>query len=123
MTIFLTVFVFQPYEAIQARARVDQTSVFWDFDDWNLNKAGNSVIGMEVAIVFVNSDSGEVGRLISMPVLTLHLNIPFLRVTSLSMAMPVIGRTLLHGTRVTNLFSLLLLKTTTRSSSPILLVL
>ncbi|KAH0833832.1 family 3 glycoside hydrolase [Lanmaoa asiatica] len=52
----------QPYEAIQARARLDQTSVFWDFDDWNLDTAGNSVIDKEVAIVFVNSDSGEVGN-------------------------------------------------------------
>ena len=50
----------QPYEAIQARAILDQTSVFWDFDDWDLDQAGNSVIDKEVAIVFVNSDSGEV---------------------------------------------------------------
>ncbi|KAG2029707.1 glycoside hydrolase family 3 C-terminal domain-containing protein, partial [Suillus americanus] len=50
---------FWPYEAFQARARVDQTSVFWNFDDWNLANADNSVIGMEAAIVFVNSDSGE----------------------------------------------------------------
>ncbi|KAG0694111.1 glycoside hydrolase family 3 protein [Suillus ampliporus] len=52
-------YLISPYEAIQARARVDQTSVFWNFDDWNLDNAGNSVIGMEAAIVFVNSDSGE----------------------------------------------------------------
>ncbi|KAG2078523.1 glycoside hydrolase [Suillus decipiens] len=52
-------YLISPYEAIQARARVDQTSVFWNFDDWDLASAGNSVIGMEVAIVFVNSDSGE----------------------------------------------------------------
>lgn len=52
-------YLVSPYEAIQARARVDQTSVFWDFDDWDLAAAGNSVIGMEAAIVFVNSDSGE----------------------------------------------------------------
>ncbi|KAG2133786.1 glycoside hydrolase superfamily [Suillus bovinus] len=52
-------YLVSPYEAIQSRARVDQTSVFWDFDDWDLAKAGNSVIGMEAAIVFVNSDSGE----------------------------------------------------------------
>ena len=32
----------------------------WDFDDWNLASAGNDVIDKEVAIVFVNSDSGEV---------------------------------------------------------------
>ncbi|KAG1853149.1 glycoside hydrolase family 3 protein [Suillus subalutaceus] len=52
-------YLISPYEAIQARARVDQTSVFWNFDDWDLASAGNSVIGMETAIVFVNSDSGE----------------------------------------------------------------
>ncbi|KAG0701012.1 glycoside hydrolase superfamily [Suillus ampliporus] len=52
-------YLISPYEAIQARARVDQTSVFWNFDNWNLAKAGNSVIGMKAAIVFVNSDSGE----------------------------------------------------------------
>ncbi|KAL4062620.1 glycoside hydrolase family 3 protein [Scleroderma yunnanense] len=52
-------YLVSPYEAIQARARQDQTSVFWDFDNWDLARAGNSVIGMEVAIVFINSDSGE----------------------------------------------------------------
>ncbi|KAH7924412.1 glycoside hydrolase family 3 protein [Leucogyrophana mollusca] len=52
-------YLISPYEAIQQRARLDQTSVFWNFDDWNLDAAGNDVIGMEVAIVFVNSDSGE----------------------------------------------------------------
>ncbi|KAH7924411.1 family 3 glycoside hydrolase [Leucogyrophana mollusca] len=52
-------YLISPYEAIQARAREDQTSVFWNFNDWDLDAAGNDVIGMEVAIVFVNSDSGE----------------------------------------------------------------
>ncbi|KIN92798.1 glycoside hydrolase family 3 protein, partial [Pisolithus tinctorius Marx 270] len=52
-------YLVSPYEAIQARARQDQTSVFWDFDNWNLDQAGNSVITAEVAIVFINSDSGE----------------------------------------------------------------
>ncbi|KAF9228161.1 glycoside hydrolase family 3 protein [Gyrodon lividus] len=52
-------YLISPYEAIQARARFDQTSVFWNFDDWDLAKAGNSVVDKEVAIVFVNSDSGE----------------------------------------------------------------
>lgn len=52
-------YLISPYEAIQARARVDQTSVFWNFDDWHLANAGNSVIDIEAAIVFVNSDSGE----------------------------------------------------------------
>ncbi|EIW74780.1 glycoside hydrolase family 3 protein [Coniophora puteana RWD-64-598 SS2] len=48
-----------PYEAIQARAREDQTSVYWDFDNWDLWQAGNRVTDQSVAIVFVNSDSGE----------------------------------------------------------------
>ncbi|KAH7908219.1 family 3 glycoside hydrolase [Hygrophoropsis aurantiaca] len=52
-------YMISPYEAIQARAREDQTSVFWNFNDWDLDAAGNDVIGMDVAIVFVNSDSGE----------------------------------------------------------------
>ncbi|KAH7912075.1 family 3 glycoside hydrolase [Hygrophoropsis aurantiaca] len=52
-------YLISPYEAIQARAREDQTSVFWNFNDWDLDAAGNDVIGMDVAIVFVNSDSGE----------------------------------------------------------------
>ncbi|KAF9239474.1 glycoside hydrolase superfamily [Melanogaster broomeanus] len=52
-------YLVSPYEAIQARARVDQTSVFWDFDNWDLAAAASSVVDKEVAIVFVNSDSGE----------------------------------------------------------------
>ncbi|KAH0833831.1 glycoside hydrolase family 3 protein [Lanmaoa asiatica] len=52
-------FFCQPYEAIQARARVDQTIFSWDFDNWNLNNAASAVVDQEVAIVFVNSDSGE----------------------------------------------------------------
>jgi len=87
-----TVPAFQPYEAIQARARVDQTSVFWNFNDWDLASAGNSVIGMEAAIVFVNSDSGEVGHPTFISVLMTYLNITLLRVTSLLMEMRVIGR-------------------------------
>ncbi|EIW74755.1 glycoside hydrolase family 3 protein [Coniophora puteana RWD-64-598 SS2] len=52
-------YLVSPYEVIQARAREDQTSVFWDFDNWDLWQAGNRVIDMEVALVFINSDSGE----------------------------------------------------------------
>ncbi|KIK98288.1 glycoside hydrolase family 3 protein [Paxillus rubicundulus Ve08.2h10] len=52
-------YLISPYEAIQARARLDQTSVSWDFDNWNLATAASSAINKEVAIVFVNSDSGE----------------------------------------------------------------
>lgn len=55
----------QPYEAIQARARVDQTIFSWDFDNWDLNAAASAVVDQEVAIVFVNSDSGEVRNTVS----------------------------------------------------------
>ncbi|KAI6118095.1 glycoside hydrolase superfamily [Pisolithus sp. B1] len=52
-------YLISPYEAIQARARKDQTTVSWDFDNWDLDQAGNDAIPAEVAIVFINSDSGE----------------------------------------------------------------
>ncbi|KAL6304989.1 family 3 glycoside hydrolase [Sparassis latifolia] len=52
-------YLISPYEAIQTRAREDQTSVFWDFDDWDLEQAATRALDVEVAIVFVNSDSGE----------------------------------------------------------------
>jgi beta-glucosidase len=55
----LFTYLISPYEAIQARARLDQTSVSWDFDNWDLVAAASSVVDKEVAIVFVNSDSGE----------------------------------------------------------------
>ena len=48
-----------PLEAIQARARKDHTTVSWLLDDFNLNAAGNSAQFKDVAIVFLNSDSGE----------------------------------------------------------------
>ncbi|EJD05237.1 uncharacterized protein FOMMEDRAFT_81241, partial [Fomitiporia mediterranea MF3/22] len=48
-----------PYEAIQRRARQDRTTVNWLFNDFNLPTAGNMAIQTDVAIVFVNSDSGE----------------------------------------------------------------
>ncbi|KAF8548408.1 glycoside hydrolase family 3 protein [Imleria badia] len=52
-------YLVSPYEAIQYRARVDQTIFSWDFDDWDLEAAASAVVDQEVAIVFVNSDSGE----------------------------------------------------------------
>ncbi|KAG6849373.1 hypothetical protein H0H93_008977 [Arthromyces matolae] len=52
-------YLISPYEAIQARARKDRTSVSWIFDDFNLPRAGNMAIGKSAAIVFINSDSGE----------------------------------------------------------------
>ncbi|KAG6374229.1 glycoside hydrolase superfamily [Boletus reticuloceps] len=52
-------YLISPYEAIQERAVVDQTILSWDFDDWDLGTAASTVVDQEVAIVFVNSDSGE----------------------------------------------------------------
>ncbi|KAG6852582.1 hypothetical protein C0991_010840 [Blastosporella zonata] len=52
-------YLISPYEALQARARQDRTSVSWLFDDFNVARAGNMAIGNSAAIVFVNSDSSE----------------------------------------------------------------
>ncbi|KAI9459354.1 glycoside hydrolase superfamily [Boletus coccyginus] len=52
-------YLVSPYEAIQARARVDQTMFSWDFNNWDLEAAASAAADQEVAIVFVNSDSGE----------------------------------------------------------------
>ncbi|KAF8064003.1 glycoside hydrolase family 3 protein [Lyophyllum atratum] len=52
-------YLISPYEALQARARKDRTSVTWIFDDFNLPRAANMAIGRSAAIVFVNSDSSE----------------------------------------------------------------
>jgi hypothetical protein len=49
----------QPYEAFQARARIDHTSFSWYFDNFNLAGAANSAMAQDVAIVFLLSDSGE----------------------------------------------------------------
>ena len=49
----------QPYEAIQARARKDHTSFSWFFNDWDLVGASSAAVQQEVAIVFLQSDSGE----------------------------------------------------------------
>jgi hypothetical protein len=49
----------QPYEALQARARKDHTSFSWYFDDWNLDGASAAAVQKDVAIVFLQSDSGE----------------------------------------------------------------
>src|SRR5437588_6435418 len=48
-----------PLAGIQERARQDGSSVFWDFDDWNTALAGNMAFGQAVALVFIDSDSGE----------------------------------------------------------------
>ncbi|KZT24974.1 glycoside hydrolase family 3 protein [Neolentinus lepideus HHB14362 ss-1] len=48
-----------PLEAIQARARQDHTLVSWFLDDFDYAGVATAVQGQEMAIVFVNSDSGE----------------------------------------------------------------
>lgn len=63
MFIHLSIFC-QPYEAIQVHARDDQTILSWTFDNWDLETAASTVVDQEVAIVFVNSDSGEVYRVL-----------------------------------------------------------
>jgi hypothetical protein len=49
----------QPYEAIQQRAIQDHTSVSWTFNDFPPQTAANLAVQKSVAIVFLNSDSGE----------------------------------------------------------------
>jgi hypothetical protein len=49
----------QPYEALQARARKDHTSFSWYFNDYNVAAASIAAVGKEVAIVFLQSNSGE----------------------------------------------------------------
>ncbi|KAF8496226.1 beta-glucosidase [Russula emetica] len=48
-----------PYEAFQARARKDHTSFSWFFDDFNLVGAATAAVQQDVALVFLQSDSGE----------------------------------------------------------------
>ncbi|KAH9988720.1 glycoside hydrolase superfamily [Russula vinacea] len=48
-----------PYEAFQARARIDHTAFSWFFDDFNLVGAATAAVQQDVAIVFLQSDSGE----------------------------------------------------------------
>jgi len=52
-------YLISPLEAIQARCRKDLTTVSWFADDWDLETAGSVAQYQDVAIVFVNSDSGE----------------------------------------------------------------
>ena len=49
----------QPYEAIQRRAIEDHTSVSWTFNDYPAQNAATLAVQKSVAIVFLNSDSGE----------------------------------------------------------------
>lgn len=48
-----------PLEAIQARARLDHTLVSWFLEDFDYAGVAAEVTGKQLAIVFVNSDSGE----------------------------------------------------------------
>lgn len=51
-----------PYEALQARARKDNTGFYWTFDNFNLDQAkkiSDDQIGVGAALVFVYADSGE----------------------------------------------------------------
>jgi hypothetical protein len=52
-------YLISPLEAIQRRAIKDRTEVSWYLDDFNLDAAGLAVQYKDVALVFVNSDSGE----------------------------------------------------------------
>jgi beta-glucosidase len=53
------VIIIQPLEAIQARAKQDHTSVSWHTLDWDTAGAKTRASNKDVAIVFINSDSGE----------------------------------------------------------------
>ncbi|CAO1633325.1 unnamed protein product [Sympodiomycopsis kandeliae] len=51
-----------PYEALQARAVKDGTGFYWSFDDYNYKQArkiSDERAGIDAAVVFLQSDSGE----------------------------------------------------------------
>lgn len=52
-------YLISPLEAIQSRARKDRSSVNWYLNNWDLNGVTSVVQQQEVALVFVNADSGE----------------------------------------------------------------
>ena len=52
-------YLITPLEAIQQRAREDRSSVGWFLDNWDLTGAAGTTLGQDVALVFVNADSGE----------------------------------------------------------------
>ncbi|KAI0742388.1 glycosyl hydrolase family 3 N terminal domain-containing protein [Daedaleopsis nitida] len=52
-------YLITPLEAIQQRARQDRSSVTWFLNNWDLAGAAAAVTDQEVALVFVNADSGE----------------------------------------------------------------
>jgi hypothetical protein len=46
---------------MQARARKDHTSFSWFFNDFDLVGASSAAVQQDVAIVFLQADSGEDG--------------------------------------------------------------
>ncbi|KDQ52333.1 glycoside hydrolase family 3 protein [Jaapia argillacea MUCL 33604] len=52
-------YLITPLEAIQARARVNRSSVNWFLNDFDYTGVQSTVAEQDVAIVFVNADSGE----------------------------------------------------------------
>ncbi|THH07709.1 hypothetical protein EW145_g3196 [Phellinidium pouzarii] len=52
-------YLISPLEAIQHRARQDRTTVNWHLNDFDLLGAGNVAIQADIALVFINADSGE----------------------------------------------------------------
>ncbi|QRW09292.1 glycoside hydrolase family 3 protein [Ceratobasidium sp. AG-Ba] len=52
-------YLVSPIEALQARAQQDHTSIGWHFLNWDLAAAKTQAANKDVAIVFINSDSGE----------------------------------------------------------------
>ncbi|KAG8770147.1 hypothetical protein FRC12_004481 [Ceratobasidium sp. 428] len=52
-------YLVSPVEALQVRAKQDHTSIGWHFLNWDLEGAKTRAANKDVAIVFVNSDSGE----------------------------------------------------------------
>lgn len=56
-----------PYEALQRRARADNTGVDWSFDDFDLDTARAAANYTDVAIVFVSALSGEAYGTVPVP--------------------------------------------------------
>ncbi|KDN35961.1 hypothetical protein RSAG8_11172, partial [Rhizoctonia solani AG-8 WAC10335] len=52
-------YLISPLEALEARAKQDHTSISWHTLDWDTAGAKTRAANKDVAIVFINSDSGE----------------------------------------------------------------
>ncbi len=52
-------YLISPYEAISARTKQDGTDLHWSFDDYDYNTAQKLAAAADVAMVFLQSDSGE----------------------------------------------------------------